>query len=532
MIDADMKGVSISDPEDSEDPIGVIVEIDDIRRNFTSLSTEDGLQELAETFALYLINYKDVVINISGERVDPEKAIADQREFPLSPFVAEDETRHDALLQIIEWRRPTKRTLYLCTEDGFPVDLVDTRFHVGSFAFSAYLKSTYISELHNDGQLGLSEMDERLRTAVEEARNCIKSAYREHEAEKALTIVDDWKRENVYPFEDEAETPIQAAERQVFDIVAVNLQNASPELEQATKKSRQLHLRMLKSAIERSPEDLQVILSEVVQLPKKKQKELAELLQETTLSAIITASKTVADRLKFLTGLETIVFDPERRDRLKERSQLHKILAENTWIFGEEYHLWVSDRDLRRVLEKHRKILDANIMIDEPVKVVGQKRGIIDLMFSRQVRRHRANDIENLIVELKAPKNDLGAAETVQIRKYAQAVATDERFHSVEGVRWHFWLISNGYDEYVESEIDGGPDRQKRLIHEDTKRGVKIGVKTWAELIEENRARLQFFQEHLEHNADESEALRFLREKHSEFLQGVVDEDEDAVEGS
>jgi hypothetical protein len=68
----------------------------------------------------------------------------------------------------------------------------------------------------------------------------------------------------------------------------------------------------------------------------QERKELAALLQETTLSAIITAAKTVVDRLKFIAALESIVFDPETKGRLKERSQLHKILAENTWIFGEE----------------------------------------------------------------------------------------------------------------------------------------------------------------------------------------------------
>lgn len=77
-------------------------------------------------------------------------------------------------------------------------------------------------------------------------------------------------------------------------------------------------------------------------MPARKQKELANLLQETTLSAIITAAKTVADRLKFISALESIVFDPETKARLKERTQLHKILAENTWVFGEEYNLWVA----------------------------------------------------------------------------------------------------------------------------------------------------------------------------------------------
>jgi hypothetical protein len=55
---------------------------------------------------------------------------------------------------------------------------------------------------------------------------------------------------------------------------------------------------------------------------------------------------------------------------------------------------------------------------------------------------------------------------------------------------------------------------------------LTVGVKTWGELIEENRARLQFFQEQLQHTADESSAIRYLQEKHSNFLEGVFLEEE------
>jgi hypothetical protein len=58
-------------------------------------------------------------------------------------------------------------------------------------------------------------------------------------------------------------------------------------------------------------------------------------------------------------------------------------------------------------------------------------------------------------------------------------------------------------------------------------RNVTVGIKTWGELIEENRARLQFFQEHLQHTTDESSAIRFLQEKHSKFLEGVFLEGEE-----
>jgi hypothetical protein len=59
------------------------------------------------------------------------------------------------------------------------------------------------------------------------------------------------------------------------------------------------------------------------------------------------------------------------------------------WIFGEEYNLWASDKDLTTVLKAHRDKLDSELVIDDPVRVVNKTRGIVDLMLSRAQRRHR-----------------------------------------------------------------------------------------------------------------------------------------------
>jgi hypothetical protein len=79
----------------------------------------------------------------------------------------------------------------------------------------------------------------------------------------------------------------------------------------------------------------------------------------------------------------------------------------------------------------------------------------------------------------------------------------------------------------VKAEIEGGPDRLRRLIQKTDR--YQIGVKTWGELIDENKARLQFFQEHLQHSADKTEALAFLKQKYAHLLVGVSDEEHRSV---
>ena len=88
-----------------------------------------------------------------------------------------------------------------------------------------------------------------------------------------------------------------------------------------------------------------------------------------------------------------ILFDAESKKRLKERSQLHRIIQQNCWLFGEEYNLSVSDKSLTEVLRKHRECLGESIVIDEPVKHVTKERGIVDLMLSRAIRRHKLDHL-------------------------------------------------------------------------------------------------------------------------------------------
>jgi len=214
----------------------------------------------------------------------------------------------------------------------------------------------------------------------------------------------------------------------------------------------------------------------------------------------------------------------KKTGRVKERSQLHKIIEDNTWLFGEEYNLSVSDRGLTAVLDKHRKLLGEDVVIDKPVKHISQERGIVDLMLSRVLRRHRADELEHLVVELKRPKVTIGDEEVTQVEKYAISVANDERFRTVDGVRWTFWAISDDVDQYAAYRMG-----DRGVIS--SKNNITVGIKTWGQVIEENKARLQFFQEKLEHQVDDETALKHLQEKYQKFLAGVVTEGETDTEG-
>ncbi|WP_436039592.1 hypothetical protein [Brucella pseudogrignonensis] len=116
------------------------------------------------------MNYRSVSISVAGQRLDPEKMIASLHKTSLPPIEKDDGTRHDVELEVIEWLTDARRVLYLCSASGFPFDQVETRFHIPGFSFSAYLKSSYVSELHNEERVALSEMAPLLSASVENAR--------------------------------------------------------------------------------------------------------------------------------------------------------------------------------------------------------------------------------------------------------------------------------------------------------------------------------------------------------------------------
>lgn len=519
MIKDSARTFRITDPEPVDDDckIGVEVTISEPYKDW-NLETPGLLQELNEVYALYLTDYSTVRISLLGAKLDPTKLIELRKTVPLPSIANGDSPPHSAELEVVEWKTQTERMLYLCSADGFPLHRILPGIHAPGFDFSAYLRSPYVSELNEQGALGVAELDARLNESVENAKTHLREHFKARTKEKLKNLVDEWKTEQVYPYADEPASAVQTVERQVFDIVAVNVATSLPDFQTQDQRNRKFQLRMLRHSIERSPEEVQLIIGEVLGLSQRKQEELVRLLRRTTLSAIITASKLVADRLDFVSGLETMLFDTDLKKHFKERSQLHRIIADNTWVFGEEFALTADDQSLTEVLRKHLKLMKRDIIVDEPVKRVDGTRGIVDLMLSRRVPSNREDEREHLIVELKAPTVKAGREETGQIKGYAFAVQKDERFKGVP-TRWTFWLVVNDMDDFASREVHQSQKPVGLLLEADDP-NTRIWVKTWGQIIHDCRTRLKIFQQALNYSADKDASLDYLKATYDRVLRG------------
>jgi hypothetical protein len=235
-------------------------------------------------------------------------------------------------------------------------------------------------------------------------------------------VINRWKAERVYPYSGEAKTATEAQERRVFDLVA---SAASPAVANESKAAK-LSLRLIKEALGQPPGALYRVLKEVLELTPQQLADFDKLLDRTSLASIIYTSKMVTDRLDFLSDLDAILFDHGKKERLLERKELHRVLANGrTWVFGEQYTLAIDDKGLTNVLEAHRQPLGDH-PTSAPVKDVEGHTRIIDLMLSKAIPL--ADRRQHLVVELKRPSTKLTQTELSQITSYAVAVRKDERF--------------------------------------------------------------------------------------------------------
>lgn len=524
----DARHFTLSDPVESSSRTGTEVSITNIPKNFKSIRGEEAAQEIAAFFALYLRQYPDVTIKYEGRIIKTEHLQTNVADVDLKGVCRPNGLPIKAQLTIIEWAQEVQRSLYLCDENGFALLETPVGIQARGFNFTAYLKSDYIRELDEEGLLELEELQPQLKKLLDLTREVLKNHFRKRAADEASTLVQQWKEEKIYPYENEPQNPVDEAERHVFDICALNIHSYLPEFEQASHKSKQLAFRLLKNALETDPSAIQIILTEVLDLPQKRQAEFAQLLRQTSLDAIISASKTVADRLTFLRSLELLLFDPDSKKQLLERRQLHRILAEHTWVFGEEFNLTVDDQSLTEVLKKHRAKLGDDVDIVDEVRREDGSLAIVDLVLARRIPTARGDEREHLVVELKRPKHKLNDDSLNQIRNYAFAVASDERFLDV-GPKWSFWLISNEMLDGVRLQAN-----QRNLppgcVYDDARGNIRIWVKTWGQVISDCEGRLKFFQEQLEFRASREDALSYLRKEYRKYIPEVFHKQENEAD--
>jgi hypothetical protein len=320
----------VSEPEEVfSGATGTVVQISRPREYANRLLAEEASTQLVVQTAVYLVKYPSIRIAYDGHVLDPAAILSSDTPINLDAALGGD---HGApSLRIMEWKpeaKSIKPSMILCDDDGVALgeitDEVDRRSGIpfygvprlGGFPHFA----THIL-LADSGHDILTPIIDAARTAI---AGHIEARLSERRAEQ----LDRWKADRVYAYTGEPKTSAEAQERRVFDVVATA---AAPAVASDPQAAR-LSLRLIREALSQPPGALHRVLKEVLDLTPEQLADFDQLLERTTLVAVIYTSKLVTDRLDFIADLDGMLFDRDKKKKLLERTQLHRVLANGrTW---------------------------------------------------------------------------------------------------------------------------------------------------------------------------------------------------------
>lgn len=482
------------------------------QRSLSGLTADGAVSALRAHFAPVLLNEPGLAIRFDGAPLDPAQAILCDTSQDLA-FGESGALK--GRLRIIEWRSGKHRAIYFGPDEQHFVHEEPGGDIEGQYPYSAYVTWDGLDDEHVS-LLGLGDMaPDPVNDLWEAVRRGIRAYFADRRRERRREQVDDWKEAGVYPYEGEPASEPEQAERAVFDVVSSAL---AAHVSKKNRAGARLTLTLLRAAIRNDPDNLAVILQEVVALSNEDRDTLTRLLSETTLPAIIKSANLVASRRKFLAGLEHLLFDPKDSSSVGERDHLHKILERELWIFGEAYHMMNSERGLTELLRTHLELEGLPVKDAQPVRRWDGRSGRVDLHLAAKYQEH--DRVRHLVVELKAPDITVGRKELDQVEDYANAILRNPQFSS-STAHWDLILVATSLDDVVRNRIEDEDFELGRFWGPRQKPGqprVTAYVRTWRDIIDENKRRLDFVASVLQHDPSIADGLEFVREKHADLL--------------
>ncbi|MBA4248545.1 MAG: hypothetical protein C0444_09680 [Microbacterium sp.] len=515
----DLAGFDYEEPESAPgQQRGTVVTIagilDNAQRYFLS---PEPLTDLTTQFATYVENY-GITITFNGTKVDPKAMQTRSHDLVVEVPTA---TPSRVEVRVVEWELAVHRAIYFMDSNGAILHEMRAGIHAPSFDFTAYVRWAPARERQSELLLEESAPDP-IPAIIRAVRSALRDYFAARDKEERSKVLERWKSEKSYPYKGDAANTVERAERELFEVVALTAAKAIEPMEQ---RERRLSFALIQQALSQNPQAVRVILRDVLDMPERKLNDLTSLLERTSLSSIVSMAKTVSNRLDFVRGLEHMVFDKQTKKVLLERSQLHKILAAETWILKEEYSLSVNDETLTTALRDHLSefgrddVTTADAQASEVLDTDG-KRVVVDLILSSIVPQ-TANRREHVVIELKRPTVHINAAGLLQANKYAVAVRNDPRFEKVQ-VSWEFWIIGDTIAEDAKNLLD------ETGLFGSTGKGDNLPIRavTWAQVIEDAKHRLKFVEKALEIEPSTSSGLTYFRENYSQYMPDIDSDDE------
>lgn len=449
------------------------------------------------------VNNKNAVsIYLNNKKLSVHEHIENQSENELnSPY-------NDVKVKTIIWKQNSSdnNKLFWCDQSYNILKEERLDLSVQKTDNSLYISSQRIEKAKKNNTLEIIQDSKEFTDIKKQAEQIREKVLLEYKKLKTGDIIKRLKDENIYPYDEQNLSSTDKITQPLYDSIIIKINEKKPAFLRGEKSKRYI-VKTIKILIEEEPEHFIKILESLLDLTSEETIEFSKILEENPLPAIIKTTKTVSNRVKFLEGLRYLVYG-ELSKTIKERTQLHKILEKEPWIFGEQFQLSFSDQSFNTIVNDIRAQIDG---LSQEEEFDGQHR-IPDLFFTK--KQYYGQTPGALIVELKRPKVIIGKKELQQIKDYYDIIKSQAEFNN-----WKIDLIIVSKDieaNIIEGEISNTETGQlKYSEHNNLK---KIYVKRWGDILDSNGYALSMLKQSLDINLSSEAGAEYVRDKYSSIL--------------
>ena len=453
------------------------------------LDNEDFENYLANEFGwfLYLNKERDYKILINNHSLNYETVIADSddHEIPFGKFIFK--------ISFLRWNEKIgdKYYYYFLNSNKKEAYRKHTSFNnkTADFHHSVYIESDYFDlfkATKNDHPVlddSFNQSNPTFKVLIDHLNEFVSSKEKEFVRNlKADALIEKYNRNNIFPFF--SDNKYDKLRKEDLENVVKELYSVQPKIFQnlSIPQSKTIvgFLNLLLDTDQR--EHVLNIVDNVVKLSDADRLELSNVLKTTKLLHITSLVKFLENRFKIVDILKLLVFDLKKFT--DERNHVQKIIEDNYWLFGEQYHLVSADKNFEILLNNYYSHLEKNKK--KPEKIDNKnKLQRPDIFISRKSEIIDGSDPdltieENIIVELKRPNVIIGTEQFQQVERYLRFIIEDERFNSVTRT-WKFILVGIKLDEYIKDLHVNQKEKGKKYLIQSIK-NYEIYAMTWDDL--------------------------------------------------
>jgi len=504
----------LEDVTDKNTSTGTIVTLQGISTlSVESMNFSQIEKPLLNAFAsfLYLKRYKNYKITVNGTSLDYTKFI--DIELSEDRTLTIDDQEFTACF--VKWIYNIKSRYFFHFLDASSRERYNehTKFNNNAIEFfhSVYIESAYFDDFvplddHNapeeqltlDGTQAKNQRAEIFKKLLKSLDEFVESKLKAFVKKDADRLVEKIESEGGFPnfgqtaFDQERKEDLVAVVKEIYCVEPRIFKG----LKRAPQKSILGFLNLLLSTDER--ENIITIIEEITQLTPQERADLAAILQYTKLSNVIRTVKLITDRLRIIELLRLLIYDNETF--ATERNHIQKVISENYWLFGEEFHLVSADKNFEKALSEYLYIIDGNddknkYLISNQERL---RRPDIFICQKRPLEYPDGSQLEqNIIVELKSPQIILDKKVHRQIEDYMDFIIKEPRFNSQLRV-WRFIVVCKSVNDDIKNLYKSFEIYNKRFLTRTVDNQYEIYSMTWDDVFKSYDLRYSFLLKRLD----------------------------------